>query len=124
MSILDLAMASAGREALERAADCADPKYVRTANGDILLVETGEYLRTAPRPGPPVRAWHDVLPVEQDRTELQTDAIQLLQDSYGVGKTFWIDFHAGNVTRLSCVAWPRVRVAVSSSCASHVRACD
>ena len=44
---------SAGFEAIVRAADEGDPRYVRTAQGDILLVATGEYLRTSPRPGAP-----------------------------------------------------------------------
>jgi hypothetical protein len=109
-AVAGMASASAGREALERAADSADPRYVRTADGDILLVKTGEYLRTAPRPGSPVRAWHGVLPGEKDRAELQTDAIQLLQDSHGVGNTFWIDFHAGNVARLQRSMAPTARV--------------
>ena len=114
--------ASVGREALERAADSGDPTVVRTASGDILQVATGEYLRTAPRPGPPARAWHGVLPLAYDRAELQTDAIMLLKGERrpleappptcnphlhaamyathgagGEGKTFWIDYFAGSV---------------------------
>jgi hypothetical protein len=97
-------VASAGYEAVIRAADEGDPRYLRTAQGDILLVATGEYLRTSPRPGPPVRAWHGVIPRPADRAALQADAIALLQPRAGgpVGKdtTFWIDYFQGGTTRM------------------------
>lgn len=97
-------VASAGYEAVIRAADAGDPRYLRTAQGDILLVATGEFLRTSPRPGPPVRAWHGVIPRPADRAALQADAIALLKPQAGgpVGedRTFWIDYFQGHSTRM------------------------
>ena len=97
-------VASAGYEAVIRAADEGDPRYQRTAQGDILLVATGEYLRTSPRPGPPVRAWHGVIPRAADRAALQADAIALLQPrpggAVGQDRTFWIDYFQGHSSRM------------------------
>jgi hypothetical protein len=97
-------VASAGYEAVIRAADAGDPRYLRTAQGDILLVATGKFLRTSPRPGPPVRAWHGVIPRLADRAALQADAIALLKPRAGgpVGedRTFWLDYFQGHSTRM------------------------
>jgi hypothetical protein len=100
---------SAGFEAIVRAADEGDPRYVRTAQGDILLVATGEYLRTSPRPGAPVRAWHGVIPSPLHRAALQADAISLLcrrahndkDGPVGENTTFWIDYFEGQTSHLN-----------------------